>query len=133
MDPAERDAKEQVAERIRRSMWGDDHAARLDLLRRSEPALAELVVREVFGGLYADERLSLQQRSLCTISTLVTQGRSTQLASHLEAALNVGLTRDTLSAVMAHLFLYTGLPSVIEGLRVLESVSDQQTKSEVLS
>jgi 4-carboxymuconolactone decarboxylase len=107
---------------IRRALWGDEHAKRLALVRRLEPELADLVLREGFGGIYADERLTLEQRSLVTLSTLVTQGKPRQLESHIRAALHQGIPAKTISAVFVHLFLYVGMPSVIEALTVLSAV-----------
>ena len=73
--------------RIRRQLWGDDEARRLDVIRRFEPKLADWLVREIFGGFYADERLPLANRSLCTIACLLALGRARQLESHIKAAL----------------------------------------------
>lgn len=120
------DGKLSRGQNIRRDMWGEGHAQRLSLLRRFEPDLANLVVREGFGGIYADERLSLEQRSLCTITALACQGRHRQLESHIRAALRLGMSVDLLSATFAHLFLYAGLPSVIEALHVLAKALDEE-------
>lgn len=114
------------ADAIRRRMWGDDHAQRVALLRRLEPELADVVMREFFGGIYADDRLTLEQRSLCTITSLATLGHHRQLASHMEAALRLGVPASTLSAVLAHTSLYAGLPPVLEALRVLDDIVSAQ-------
>lgn len=111
-----------VADRVRRQMWGSDHLARLDRLRKFEPELAELVLQEGFGGIYADPRLSLEERSLCTISALAALGRLAQLESHIRAALALGIPPEKVSATFAQLFLYVGLPAVLDGLRVLDEV-----------
>jgi 4-carboxymuconolactone decarboxylase len=116
------DDKRARAEEIRQTLWGPDHADRVALLRRFEPDLAEIVMVEGFGGIYADDRLSLRERNLCTIASLATQGKAHQLRSHLQAALRIGFTPEQLSAVFAHLFIYAGLPTVIEGLRTLEEL-----------
>lgn len=119
LDPVDQRARGNM---VRHAMWGDGHAERLAMVRRMEPGLADLVLREGFGGIYADERLSLQQRSLCTIASLATQGRHRQLESHLEAALRLGISPASLSAAIVHLFLYVGLPTVLEALGILDKV-----------
>ena len=116
------DDKRLRAEAVRQTLWGPGHAERMALLRRFEPGLADVVLVESFGGTYADERLTLRERNLVTLASLATQGKAHQLRSHLQAALRIGFTPDQLSAVFGHLFLYVGLPSVIEALRTLDGV-----------
>lgn len=110
------------ADEIRSRMWGEQHLERMALVRKLTPELADVVLREFFGGVYADETLPLRERSLCTITCLATQGRPNQLRSHLVAALRLGVSPEELAAVLTHLCLYTGLPTVVEGLRVLDEV-----------
>lgn len=115
-------ARRDTAELVRTRLWGPEHAKRLALLREREPRLADIVLDHGFGEIYADERLTLEQRCIATLACLVTQGKTRQLRSHCEAALRLGIPAASISALMEHLFLYAGLPSTIEGLHVLEDV-----------
>jgi len=65
------DVRRARGDAIRRELWGPQAGVRLEVLKRFEPDLADLVVREVFGTIYADDRLSLATRSLCTIACLI--------------------------------------------------------------
>lgn len=111
-------------------MWGDEHLTRLERVQRLEPELAELVLERGFGGIYADPRLTLEERSLQTMSVLAALGRSGQLESHVRAALRLGITKEKISAVFAHLFLYAGLPLVLDALAVLDRVTRSDEASD---
>ncbi len=110
---------------IRRELWGPQAGARLEVLKRFEPDLADLVVREVFGTIYADDRLSLETRSLCTIACLIAQGQFRQVESHMRAAMRIGVPVETLSALLVHLLFYTGLPLVLNAFHTLASIIDE--------
>jgi 4-carboxymuconolactone decarboxylase len=114
-------------QQIRVDLWGEEYASKglSSHIRRFAPEMEELVIREGFGGLYADQRLSLRERSLLTMSSLVTQGRFRQLESHMRAALGLGVTTQEISAALQHLILYVGVPHVSEGFRVLGTVVDE--------
>ena len=121
------DLKRARGEAIRQELWGDEAAARLEVIRRFEPGLADMVVRETFGEIYADSRLSLEIRSLCTIASLIAAGRPRQLESHLRAAFRIGIPVETISALFAHLVVYIGLPLVIEAFHVLAKAAEENT------
>ncbi|GEM_PF-5708107 len=116
------DAQRARAKQIRRRLWGDSESQRLSVLAQFEPRLRDVILRELYGTIYADDRLSLETRSLCTIASLVTQGRPHQLESHFRAALRIGIPLATLSALLEHLVLYTGLPLVIDAFRALAKI-----------
>jgi 4-carboxymuconolactone decarboxylase len=106
---------------VRHRLWGADHRQRLALVDRFEPDTGQRIVDEVFGGIYADERLELRDRSLCSVAVLMALGHERQLTSHMVAALNLGFTSAQLSAVAVQVSVYAGLPAMIEGLRALDA------------
>lgn len=126
---AEGRTKYERAESIRTELWGSDHLDRLALLQSNAPRLFEIVLNEGFGNLYADPRISLRDRAVATISALVATGKFNQAQSHMEAALRLGMNAEELVAILSHLFLYLGLPPVIEGIRILSSLPEGDPQS----
>lgn len=116
------DERSRIADDVRRAMWGEDHLDRIAHLRESDPELGRIVLLEGFGNIYADGTLTPQERALATVATLVAESRLTQLRSHVEAALRVGVTENQLVGLFRHQFLYLGLPRIIEAHRVLREV-----------
>jgi alkylhydroperoxidase/carboxymuconolactone decarboxylase family protein YurZ len=104
------------------------YAGQLDLPPEDVPA--ELV--RLFGSrmaeeaLYAmggsawDDTLSWRERSMIVISALIAQGAVVgRLRPHVRWAINNGVTREELDALVAMLAVYVGYPRAAEGMTVL--------------
>ena len=79
----------------------------------------------VYGEIWPRPGLDLKTRSLITVAALVAMDKPEELAIHLKGALNIGWTGEELREVMLHLSYYTGFPSGIEGVKVLEKLLKQ--------
>ena len=75
-----------------------------------------LIVSFGFGELYTKDTLSVQQREIVTITTLITQGAFEQLEVHLQAALNVGLTKEEISQIIIQCAGYVGFPKAVQAM-----------------
>nr|WP_040925062.1 carboxymuconolactone decarboxylase family protein [Saccharibacillus kuerlensis] len=84
------------------------------------PAFADYTQRLLFDEVWADPSLTPRERSLVTLSALVTAGQSEQLPYHLHLAEKHGWSRDELSAVCTHLAFYAGWPRTASALKILE-------------
>jgi 4-carboxymuconolactone decarboxylase len=92
------------------------------LWREFDPELAKQISRFFVGRLYAREVLSQRERELCAIGALVVRNFWEELYIHCHAALNVGATREEVAEVIFQMSTYGGVPSTVEGLRVLKKV-----------
>ncbi|PPK65241.1 carboxymuconolactone decarboxylase family protein [Actinokineospora auranticolor] len=83
------------------------------------PGFADWIVTALFGGTYLREGLSLRDRQLVTLAALAALGGvDPQLAGHVRTSLRIGMTRDEVVEVFAHLAPYIGVPKALAGLRV---------------
>ena len=73
-----------------------------DLLGDIAPKLLELTEKVLFGDVWERPGLSKRDRSLITVSALISLNRTQQLPFHLERALANGLTRDELVEAIGH-------------------------------
>jgi alkylhydroperoxidase/carboxymuconolactone decarboxylase family protein YurZ len=72
------------------------------------------------AGAWSDQDLSMRDRSLVVIASLVTQGGvDARLRGHLRWALENGATRAELEALMALLAVYVGYPKASTGMELL--------------
>ena len=62
--------------------------------------LGRSIVEYVYGDIYLRPGLSLRDRELAAVATLVALGRSSQIPQHLRAALKAGVTSDELREVI---------------------------------
>lgn len=81
-----------------------------------------LTLEHVFGDIWQRPGLELQERSMITVATLVATGREAELRIHLNGALNLGIEREKLEAMLTHIAHYAGWPVAVSGFRVLEEV-----------
>jgi 4-carboxymuconolactone decarboxylase len=98
----------------------------VERMAKFSPDIARLIVEIPFGSIYTRPGLEPKQRSLLTISSLVTQGADAQLDFHIHAALNVGLTPHEVVEAVIHCISYAGFPKCISALFVVMKVFEQR-------
>lgn len=91
-----------------------------------DPELENYIVEFAFGDIYSREGLTHEQRTLITISSLVTQGLEPQLKLHINTGLTIGLTPKEIVGAIIHLLPYTGFPRVLNALKVAKEVFAQR-------
>ena len=88
------------------------------------PKLAELTDDVLFGDVWARPELSRRDRSLATVAALTALGRTDQLRSHLNLALDNGVTEQELAEVATHLAFYAGWPAGMTAATTLQEILD---------
>jgi 4-carboxymuconolactone decarboxylase len=86
------------------------------------PEFFELASQFCFGGFWARPGLDVKSRSLSTVSQLAALGRTSELKLHLQAAMNVGWTRDELLEVLMQTSQYAGIPAAVQALNAAAEV-----------
>lgn len=89
------------------------------------PSLAELTDRVLFDGVWQDPALSPRDRSLITVSALVSLGRTEQLPFHLRRARDNGISMDELAALVTHLAFYAGWPAASSAVSRLRELAGE--------
>jgi 4-carboxymuconolactone decarboxylase len=70
-----------------------------------------------FGEVWSRPQLSRRDRSLVVVAILTWLGKDNELAFHIPAALNHGLSREEVSEIMVQMCVYGGFPRAVEGMR----------------
>lgn len=91
-------------------------------MQANAPALADDTDDVLFGDVWRRPELAPRDRSLVTVSVLITTGRTGQLKGHLGRALDNGVRPQEISAVVGHLAFYAGWPSAVSALDVVDEV-----------
>ena len=87
------------------------------------PDVGRLIVEFAFGEIYPRGGLSLQERELITIASLLTAGGcEPQLEVHVNGALNVGVPQEKIVEAFIQCIPYTGFPRVLNALFVAKKV-----------
>ncbi|MFD2673577.1 carboxymuconolactone decarboxylase family protein [Marinicrinis sediminis] len=90
------------------------------------PDFSHTLVSFGFGDLYAREELSLRDREIITLTSLITQGAIEQLGFHVKAALRVGMTSTEILELVLQCAGYAGFPRAVSALHVVEQVFKEE-------
>lgn len=71
-------------------------------------------------------RLDLKSRMLITIGVLAATGRTAELRTHLNAALDNGISAEELAEAFLHVSLYVGFPAALDGTRELRRLLERR-------
>jgi 4-carboxymuconolactone decarboxylase len=80
------------------------------------PKLSQLTDDVLFGDVWERPTLSKRDRSLITVSALVSLYRTEQLGFHLRRAIENGVTEDELVEAITHLAFYAGWPCAMTAM-----------------
>jgi len=93
-----------------------------ELWRSFDKDLAKDLSLFITGRMYAREKIPHKTRQLITVATLTVLSRLDELKLHIQAALNVGCTREEIAETIFQTFTYAGIPTVNAALKTLRSV-----------
>ncbi len=88
------------------------------------PALAMITDEVLFGEVWERPELGKRDRSLVTISSLISLYRSNELPFHVKRALENGVTREEIVETITHLAFYAGWPAAMTALQIARKVFD---------
>lgn len=87
------------------------------------PEFATYVFEFPFGDIYSRPGLDLRAREIATVAALTAMGTATpQLKVHIEAGLNVGLTKEEITEIIIQMAIYAGFPAALNGLFAAKEV-----------
>ncbi|MBJ9658320.1 4-carboxymuconolactone decarboxylase [Burkholderia multivorans] len=113
--------------KVRRAVLGDAHVDR-SIENRTEVTeeFQNLITRYAWGEIWTREGLPRHTRSLLTIAMMVALNRSEELALHLRAARNNGVTRDEIKEVLLQTAIYCGVPAANSAFHLADRIFKEQ-------
>ncbi|MDC0074831.1 carboxymuconolactone decarboxylase family protein [Alphaproteobacteria bacterium] len=89
--------------------------------------IGKLLLEFVYGNLYQNETLDIKTRQLCTISALTVMGQyKPHLKTHIDGALNVGVSKAEIVEVILQMIAYAGFPAATTALMIAKNVFDNK-------
>jgi 4-carboxymuconolactone decarboxylase len=110
----------------------DDKAGEkiIENLKDIAPDFARYVIEFPFGDIFSRPGLDLKSREIAVIAALTALGNSpAQLKFHINAALNVGCTRQEVVEVLMQIAVYAGFPAALNGLYAAKEVFKERDDS----
>ncbi|MEJ2697342.1 MAG: carboxymuconolactone decarboxylase family protein [Candidatus Sulfobium sp.] len=89
----------------------------IESLKDVSPDLARYTIEFPFGDVYCRPGLDLRSREIATVAALTALGNALpELKVHINAALNVGCTREEIREVILQMAVYAGFPAALNGM-----------------
>jgi 4-carboxymuconolactone decarboxylase len=96
-------------------------------LENIAPDFARLLVEFAFGDICSRPELDLKTREIATVAALTALGTApAQLRVHIQAALNLGWSREEVTETIMQMAVYAGFPAALNGLAAAKEVFDRR-------
>lgn len=120
---AKNDARLQRGLTMLKRIHGQAGVEVLDKLAETAPELSKFVIAFAFGDIYARPKLSLRERQIATVASVATLGHAQpQLKSHINGALNLGITKAEIVELLMQMAVYAGFPAAINAVATAAEV-----------
>jgi 4-carboxymuconolactone decarboxylase len=97
---------------VRRSVLGEEYVARAEANQTEFDAdFLRYATENAWGAVWTRPGLERKTRHLLTLAMLASLGRHEELAMHIRATKNTGVTRDEVKEVFLQVAVYAGAPA----------------------
>ncbi|KQY42767.1 carboxymuconolactone decarboxylase family protein [Rhizobium sp. Root483D2] len=97
------------------------------------PGLGHFTDDVLFGEVWERTELKPRDRSLVTVSVIVSTGKTAQIAGHVGRALDNGVTPEEIGELITHLAFYSGWPNAISAVAETKKVFDERNIGAIAS
>ena len=117
---------------IRREVLGDDHVDRAEANKTAMDAdFQRFIAETAWGTIWARPGLDRKTRHLITIAMIAALGKEHELAMHIRATPNTGITPDEVKEVLMQVAIYAGVPAANTAMAIAKNVYLELAKEEV--
>ena len=100
---------------------GDENV--IQSLQDIAPDVGKYIIEFAFGDVYTRPELSMQEREMITITSLLTTGDcEPQLEVHINGSLNVGLSPEKITETFIQCIPYSGFPKVLNAIYTAKKI-----------
>ncbi len=116
---------------MRRAVLGEEHVDRAEANQTELDADFQRYITEtVWGDVWTRPGLDRKTRHLLTLALLAALGREHELATHLRATRNTGVTVDDLKEIFLQVAVYAGVPAANSALAIAKRVLAEREAEE---
>ncbi|WP_029555220.1 carboxymuconolactone decarboxylase family protein [Xanthobacter sp. 91] len=90
------------------------------------PGLGHFTDDVLFGEVWLREALKPRDRSLVTVSAIISTGKTAQIAGHVRRALDNGVAPDEIGELITQLAFYSGWPNAVSAVTETKKVFDER-------
>lgn len=106
------DEKYQAGMKVRREVLGDEYVDRAEANKTGfDEDFQHFITETAWGSVWTREGMDRPTRHMLTIAILAALGKEHELAMHIRATRNTGVTPEQLIEVFYHVAIYAGVPA----------------------
>ncbi len=116
---------------VRRQVLGDAHVDK-SIAKRTEVTedFQDLITRYAWGEIWTRPGIPRNMRSAITIAMMVALNRNEELALHLRAAKNCGLSIAEVKEVLLQSAIYCGVPAANSAFAMAQEIFSQEADAQ---
>jgi 4-carboxymuconolactone decarboxylase len=108
---------------VRRAVLGEDYVDRAQANQTELDAdFQRFITETVWGEVWTRPGLDRKTRHMLTLALLAALGREHELAAHVRAARNTGVTVDDLKEIFLQVAIYAGVPAANSAFAIAKKV-----------
>ena len=108
---------------IRRSVLGVEHVTRAEANKTEFDADFQRIITETaWGTIWTRPGIDKKTRHMLTIAMLAALGKHDELAMHIRATRNTGVTSDEVREVLLQVSVYAGVPAANSAFAIAKRV-----------
>lgn len=108
---------------MRKSVLGTDHVMRAEANKTEFDADYQRFITETaWGSIWTRPGLEKKTRHMLTLAMLAALGKHDELAMHIRATRNTGVTADELREIFLHVSVYAGVPAANSAFTIAKKV-----------
>lgn len=116
---------------VRRAVLGDAYVARAEAGKTAFDAdFQRFITETAWGAVWSRPGLDRKTRHLLTIAMLAALGKEHELAMHIRATVNTGITPDELKEVLLQVAVYAGVPAANTAMSIAKQIYTQPDEKE---
>jgi 4-carboxymuconolactone decarboxylase len=109
--------------KVRRAVLGDAHVDRAEANKTPFDAdFQRFITETAWGAVWSRPGLDRRTRHLLTLAMLAALGNEHELAMHVRATQNTGVTQEELKEVFMQVAIYAGVPAANSAFSIAKSV-----------
>jgi len=117
------DEKLKAGMKVRREVLGDAHVDRAEANKTAFDAdFQRFITETAWGTVWTSDGIDRQTRHMLTIAILAALGKEHELAMHLRATQNTGVTPEQIKEVFHQVAIYAGVPAANSAFGIAKKV-----------
>lgn len=115
----------------RRKVLGDAHVDKaLDQKTSFDEPFQNLITESAWGTVWANDTISLRERSMITLALLAATGNFDEIPMHIRATANTGASKEDIREAFMHVAIYAGVPKANHAFKIAKKVFEDMDNME---